>query len=283
MTGTSLLRRMRWSFLWLFVISIPMWWFFEYMNTVVQNWHYVFAHPISILHYEIQASIDFSTVVPAVLSTSTLVFQLLRRHSLNTRVAIPGTALLIAFLSTFVLFWLLNLFPSETFPLVWIVPILFLKPLAYTFGVRASLVHQIEQGNLTLPLSLGIGALVTGFWWECWNFYSLPKWIYTIPYVGFWKDLRDADPGISGLSVLWINRILLLSAHLELHRQAGSGQAVFFPILARLPSNSGRSGHSRSTGLKPVREHCPRLELKMTVPRSRVSIDPPGAAIFTCG
>jgi hypothetical protein len=186
-TGTSLLRRMRWSFLWLFVISIPMWWFFEYMNTIVQNWHYVFAHPISILHYEIQASIDFSTLVPAVLSTSTLVFQLLRGHSLNTRVAIPGTALLIAFVSTFVLFWLLNLFPSETFPLVWIVPILFLEPLAYTFGVRASLVHQVEQGNLTLPLSLGIGALVTGFWWECWNFYSLPKWIYTIPYVGFWK------------------------------------------------------------------------------------------------
>ncbi len=75
MTGTSLLRRMRWSFLWLFVISIPMWWFFEYMNTIVQNWHYVFAHPISILHYEIQASIDFSTVVPAVLSISILVFQ----------------------------------------------------------------------------------------------------------------------------------------------------------------------------------------------------------------
>src|ERR1035437_4218853 len=182
MAGTSLLRRMHWSFLWLFIFSIPMWWFFEYMNSIVQNWHYLFAHPISILHYEIQASIDFSTVVPAVLSTSTLVFQLLRRHSLNTRVAIPGTTLLIAFVSTFILFWLLNLFPSETFPLVWIVPILFLEPLAYTLGVRASLVHQIEQGNLTLPLSLGIGTLITGFWWECWNFYSLPKWIYTIPY-----------------------------------------------------------------------------------------------------
>lgn len=187
MAGTSLLRRMRWSFLWLFIVSIPMWWFFEYMNSIVQNWHYLFAHPISILHYEIQASIDFSTVVPAVLSTSILVFQLLRRHSPNTRVAIPGTALLIAFVSTFILFWLLNLFPSETFPLVWIVPILFLEPLAYVLGVRASLARQIEQGNLALPLSLGIGALITGFWWECWNFYSLPKWIYTIPYVGFWK------------------------------------------------------------------------------------------------
>jgi hypothetical protein len=46
------------------------------MNSIVQNWHYLFAHPISLLHYDIQASIDFSTVVPAVLSTSTLVFQL---------------------------------------------------------------------------------------------------------------------------------------------------------------------------------------------------------------
>ena len=72
MVETSLLRRMHWSFLWLFIVSIPMWWFFEYMNSIVQNWHYLFAHPISILHYEIQASIDFSTVVPAVLSTSTL-------------------------------------------------------------------------------------------------------------------------------------------------------------------------------------------------------------------
>ena len=29
--------------------------------------------------------------------------------------------------------------------------------------------------------------LVTGFFWEMWNYYSLPKWIYTIPYLGFWK------------------------------------------------------------------------------------------------
>jgi len=29
--------------------------------------------------------------------------------------------------------------------------------------------------------------LFTGLWWEIWNYYSLPKWVYTIPYVGFWK------------------------------------------------------------------------------------------------
>jgi len=29
--------------------------------------------------------------------------------------------------------------------------------------------------------------LFTGFWWEMWNYYSLPKWAYTIPYVDFWR------------------------------------------------------------------------------------------------
>ena len=29
------------------------------------------------------------------------------------------------------------------------------------------------------------GTLFTGIWWELWNFYSMPKWIYTIPYVDF--------------------------------------------------------------------------------------------------
>ena len=29
------------------------------------------------------------------------------------------------------------------------------------------------------------GTLFTGIWWELWNYYSLPKWVYHIPYVGF--------------------------------------------------------------------------------------------------
>ncbi len=32
-----------------------------------------------------------------------------------------------------------------------------------------------------------VATLFTGFWWEMWNYYALPQWIYTIPYVGFWK------------------------------------------------------------------------------------------------
>src|SRR6266403_3807635 len=65
--GDSLLKKMRWNFMWLFILSIPAWWFFEYLNGIVQNWHYLYK-PISSLRFLLQASIDFSTVIPAVLS-----------------------------------------------------------------------------------------------------------------------------------------------------------------------------------------------------------------------
>ena len=43
-----------------------------------------------------------------------------------------------------------------------------------------------------------IGTLFTGFFWEMWNFYSLPKWYYTIPYVGFWKVFEMPILGYGG-------------------------------------------------------------------------------------
>jgi hypothetical protein len=43
-----------------------------------------------------------------------------------------------------------------------------------------------------------IGTLFTGFWWEFWNFYSMPKWIYTIPYVDFWRIFEMPLLGYGG-------------------------------------------------------------------------------------
>ena len=41
--NTSLLRSMGRSF----PLLLPLWWFFESLNKIVKNWHYVFAYPIS--------------------------------------------------------------------------------------------------------------------------------------------------------------------------------------------------------------------------------------------
>jgi hypothetical protein len=34
-------------------------------------------------------------------------------------------------------------------------------------------------------VALWLGGLICGFFWELWNFYAFPKWIYHVPFVGF--------------------------------------------------------------------------------------------------
>ena len=187
---TSLLQVMRGHFLWLFAASVPLWWFFEAVNQLVCNWEYVIPHPISDLHYIVQASIDFSTVVSAVMSTAFVAYRILECCSpaLATgptwRVR-PEYLVLSAVLglASFLGFWLA---PHETFALVWIAPILILEPVAYVTDFP-SLLRTLEGGRYLLPISLISAALFTGFFWEMWNYYSLPKWVYHVPYVGFWK------------------------------------------------------------------------------------------------
>jgi hypothetical protein len=186
--GTSLLARMGWSFGWLFAISVPFWWFFEGMNEIVQNWHYHFQPPISSTQYFIQASLDFSTVVPAALSTSFFASQIVKRFRmgplLHMRVK-PSHLTVLCLLGT-LSFALLALFPNETFPLVWIAPILTIEPIAYAINYP-SLLRSAERHEFNPVISSMVGTLITGVWWELWNYYSLPKWTYTVPYVGFWK------------------------------------------------------------------------------------------------
>jgi hypothetical protein len=185
---TSLLTITGRSFLWLFLISVPLWWFFEGMNAIVQNWHYHLARPVSSAQYVIEASLDFSTVVPAVLSTSFLLLAASRAFRFPTprwRPRVSERGLAAAVLLGLGCFALLPLFPDETFPLVWIAPILILEPIA--FAIRyPSLLADVANNGWTRLFAVMAAALLTGFWWEMWNVHSLPKWTYTIPYVGFW-------------------------------------------------------------------------------------------------
>jgi hypothetical protein len=197
--GISLLNRMRWSFGWLFAISAPFWWFFEGMNEIVHNWHYQSPRPISPLQYFIQASIDFSTVVPATMSASFFILHIVKRFSLAPvlRMRVKQSRLAISSLLGTLSFSFLALFPEQTFPLVWIAPILIIEPIAYAADYP-SLLRDLEGRDSSLVVSIMIGTLFTGFWWELWNYCSLPKWTYTIPYVGFWKVFEMPIVGYLG-------------------------------------------------------------------------------------
>ncbi|MBV8698693.1 MAG: hypothetical protein JO052_12665 [Bradyrhizobium sp.] len=185
---SSLLETMGGSFLLLFLISIPLWWFFEGMNAIVQNWHYRLAQPVSSTQYVLEASLDFSTVVPAVLSTGFLLLAAARDFRVpwpRWRPRVSERGLAAAVLIGIGCFALLPLFPDESFPLVWIAPILILEPIASAIGFP-SLLTDVQTNGWRRVFAVMTATLVTGFWWEMWNVYSLPKWTYTIPYVGFW-------------------------------------------------------------------------------------------------
>ena len=72
----SLLKRLGTDFFILFIASAPFWWFFEMLNKFVSNWHYVFNRQVSYTQYVVESTIEFTIVLPAVMSKIYL-FQLL--------------------------------------------------------------------------------------------------------------------------------------------------------------------------------------------------------------
>ncbi len=198
--GTSLLRRMRWRYVILFGVSSLFWWLFEFFNIPVQNWHYVFDHPYSPFAYFLFASLNFSTVLPAVLETTELLstFRPLQPRLPATeagpRMSLPSfIALEIIGVFALVLPWV---FPHYFFPLVWFGLTLLLDPINNFMGRKSAYAHIVVRDWRFFVLPLG--ALVCGFFWEMWNFYALPKWYYTVPYIGFWKVFEMPLLGFTG-------------------------------------------------------------------------------------
>ena len=87
--------------------------------------------------------------------------------------------------------------PHYTFPLVWVSLYLIFDSLNLLRGAP-SLFTFLRSGNWRPYFSLAFGALTCGFFWEMWNFYSYPKWIYNVPFVGFWHVFEMPLLGYAG-------------------------------------------------------------------------------------
>ena len=190
---------MRWWFLLLFLFSIPLWWLFEYLNAFVQNWYYVFPASWSRSTEIIIKTISFATVTPAVYSLSFLVERFLNsRYNLqdSPRTITPKHSTIIVLVGI-VMLYLTLAYPKIFFPLVWIAPLLIVDPFNFHFGFQ-SFLREIAKGKWMLIISFGLGTLITGFFWEMWNYYAFPKWFYTVPYVDFMKVFEMPILGFLG-------------------------------------------------------------------------------------
>lgn len=185
--GHSLITRNGELFLALFLLSIPVWWVFEILNEITQNWSYSgkeFFHP---LEYFILSSISFSTVIPVIFEMAEWVGSFSWINQLPRSPQFSGKRILpLYFVLGCLLFFGMFVRPDYFFPALWVAPFLILDPIN-AWKKRVSLIQHVQNGDWRLILALGLGALICGFFWEMWNFYSYPKWVYHIPYAGFIK------------------------------------------------------------------------------------------------
>lgn len=186
--GSSLISRSRSSFSLLFLISVVAWWGFELLNKRLANWEYLGTNQYSAFQYFLLASINFSTVIPVVLEMAELLrttYVIARLRSgvrINpTRRIIVGVPFIGLLMLLFALVW-----PRYFFPFAWTFAFFVLDPLNFRLG-NPSTLRWLQRGDWRPVVSLSLGALVSGFFWEMWNFYAFPKWTYHVPFVGFGK------------------------------------------------------------------------------------------------
>lgn len=228
-TGHCMLLDRPRYFLSLFPLSSAFWWFFEYLNRFVQNWHYVGGGELTEWEYLVRATLPFSTVLPAVLGTAEWLSSFTRLSAgLDRFVTLEfknhttwGWGLLIG--SAVGLFGI-GLWPDYLFSLVWVAPLLLITSLQLIRD-EPTIFSGTAQGDWRTLWAAALAALICGWFWEMWNFYSLARWEYAVPFVQRFKLFEMPLLGYAGYLPFGLE--CLAVADLCLSRKFSGGVAYY--------------------------------------------------------
>ena len=201
-TGHCLMLDHSDRFLRLFPLSAGFWWFFEYLNRFVHNWSYSGITGIDPSHYFVYMTISFSTVLPAVFGTYewvasfptlNLAFQNWQKISIPQNTHFSWVYLLPASLGLIAV----PLWPQVLYPLLWISPLLIILGIQNLFG-EDNLLTPLNKGDWRPVIFSAFATLICGGFWEMWNYHSLVRWEYAIPYVHAFPLFEMPILGYSG-------------------------------------------------------------------------------------
>jgi hypothetical protein len=180
--GQSLLAHRTAWFLSLFPVSAAFWWIFEYLNQFVDNWYYSGIDAAGDWDYFFQATLPFSSVLPAVASTWAWIRTFPRMEALSLPPLRGHRALAwIALLAGALALLGIGVWPDALFAMLWLAPLVFIAGLQQVV-MGETLFSHLARGDWRPVLQPALAALVCGFFWEMWNYGSLAKWQYSIPY-----------------------------------------------------------------------------------------------------
>jgi hypothetical protein len=170
------------EFVFMLLLSVPFWLIFEAYNLFTASWFY--QNYTWYIHL-----VDFTTIMPAVLETFSLVrairpFARFDRHIKRRNRLRPAHGFQVFFALCIVVGALSAampvLYPKYGFPFIWFGLFLLIDPINYLIGAE-SLVARVARGEKSFVLQLFASGLIMGFFWEMWNYFAYPKWLYSIP------------------------------------------------------------------------------------------------------
>lgn len=205
--GDSWLRSAPGEFVWLALVSIPLWLVFEFYNLFIENWYYTGLPPTFSLRM-FGFAWSFATIWPAIFEGAELISMIRSRRSGESAppapravpappalgvIALGGVMLALPFLAT----------PAVARYLaapVWLGFILVLDPVNARLGAE-SLTGDLAAGRYHRLSNLAFSGFLCGILWEFWNYWSRAKWHYSVPIMEDLKIFEMPLPGYFGFPV----------------------------------------------------------------------------------
>jgi len=190
-TGTSLVTRSWRKYTGLFLVSAPVWWLFELLNLRTQNWTYIGSERFTVLEFAFWTTLSFTTVIPAVFGSAELFasFEFVKRLKPGPKIGTDKRITTAFFFLGWIMLALMLAWPGIFFPFIWLSLYFIIEPVNVWLGNR-SLAAWTDRGDWRPVLALWFGVLLTAFFWEMWNYFSYPKWVYHVPW-GDWAHIFE--------------------------------------------------------------------------------------------
>jgi len=196
--GSPARRRPR-RFILCFLLSVPIWLFFDWVDfSFLDAWRY-HGLPDNIVHRYLGYFFAFGAICPGMFLTAEFYQQIGLRRLRGRRLVFRPVQLLVFFVLGvgLLIFPFMARNPTGSLTL-WLAPVLLLDPLNHALG-GPSIVGDCRAGRWGRMVALMAGGLTCGLLWEFWNYFAAAKWTYNLPFLGPLEGHRYFEMPLPGL------------------------------------------------------------------------------------
>ncbi|MGE5610129.1 MAG: hypothetical protein ACM359_12815 [Bacillota bacterium] len=213
--GRSPVRSRPHHFAMLCLASVFIWCIFDWVNFYsIRAWRYI-GMPPTFAQRVLGYVVAFGAIVPGMLMSGQVLLSLglfdwaasrsyrRGRASESQVMKAPSGAfnivLVISLVAGVVMFVWPWVHPDPITNLtLWASLVFLLDPINYWLG-RPSMWRDWQNGWFGRTLAAFAGGLMCGFLWEFWNYWALAKWVYRLPFLGSFEQIRYFEMPILGL------------------------------------------------------------------------------------